>query len=452
LAVLALAVTACPKTPPGGSSSSGSGGTSGGTTSSGGFDAGFLSNSCLRDQDCGAGRVCGEGDAGCVTGMTCVPGGAQCGECEVGGRGQCGFPRAPAYCDSAAQTCRRILGSCEPCTHDEMCGENLQLGLPNVCVDYGSGQRFCGLACSGANCSEGFACQSGACKVATSVGTCAGAVPCTAEADCPSGKHCTTYAADPPRRGVCLGFCLQDAECPSGKICQGQPGAGFGTCIQGCPPGTTAGSGQICHEWGRYGPTCPGTPCPEGYDCKPTGFCQQAGCDNDDECPLVRTICDVPTRTCVPGCNDVEDCGAFELCQANTCVPQGCRGKDLSCNLGQFCCGKELYAPEVQACPQGVEDGACFDMPDPFCRTCEDDDGCADIHNFGQPSHCYEIQIQDRDGGTQSLGKYCSVGCQGNADCPRGIGCRDLQGPNGEAFKGCLDARCAGARHLGDPP
>jgi hypothetical protein len=423
-------------------SSSSSAGSGGGLS----FDAGIVSSRCLRDQDCGAGHVCGPGDAGCLAGVPCSVGSFVCGECGAGGTLNCGYEDATSYCDTAAATCRRTLSSCEPCTADEQCGENLQLGLANRCVDYGTDGRFCGLACAG-TCSEGFVCEAmGACRVSATVGTCSGAIPCTGDEVCPDGQHCTTYAADPARQGVCLAFCLFDDDCPLGTICQTDPGASFGQCIQGCAPGSQVNEDRICHAWGRYGATCPTAACPVEYNCSASsdGYCEAAGCDADNECPLSRTYCDVGARTCVTGCQADDHCGAFEQCEGGTCVSQGCRGKDLSCNLGQFCCGTEVYAPLGEACPAGVETGECFVMPDPYCRGCDDDNACADIQRFGQASHCYELSRGTADGGSSPVGKFCSVGCQTDDDCPRGVPCLDLPaGQNGEMVKGCIDPMCA---------
>ncbi len=460
LAGVAVALLGCPSSSTTSSSgSSGASGTtsSGGSNGGGGFDAGLVGNSCVRDQDCGSGRICA-GDGGCANGLPCTAGSFVCGECEPGGSASCGFS-AVAYCDAPAAVCRRVLSSCEPCTSDDTCGENIQLGVPNKCIDYGNGQRFCGLACTGNNCSAGFECQAAAggacagagcaCKVAPAVGACQGAVPCTTDAECPTGNHCTTAASNPPRRGVCLAFCLADNECPRGKVCQTQPGPSFGQCIMGCVAGQAGPNGTICHEWGRNGPRCPATACMSGYECSAAvdGYCQLPGCQTDSECVLARTICNMATGECEPGCRTEADCGAFELCTNGQCVEQGCRGKDLSCNLGQFCCGKELYDPagmDSQACPSDVMTGDCFTMRDPFCRTCMDDNGCMDINSFGLGSHCYELQRGDADGGSQTIGKFCSVGCRTGNDCPRGMPCQDVPaGQNGEMVKACLSPLCA---------
>ena len=308
LLFVAVVLTGCtPKTSASSSSSSTGGGGGGG----GGFDAGLVSGACLRDQECGAGNVCLGADAGCRPGVPCSSDGV-CGECDVGGSLHCGFVGA-AYCDTANNVCRRVLSSCEPCSTDAQCGENVQLGLPNRCLSYAGGGKFCGLACSANSCSEGFsclnpagtACAGGAldcaCHVAPALGSCQGAVPCTVETDCPARTHCTTAASTTPRPGVCLAFCKQDSECPSGTICQTQAGPSFGLCIQGCVAGQAGANGTVCHSWGRAGPACPATACPMGYDCSTTnpGYCKLPGCQADAQCQLAGTICDTSSSMCV---------------------------------------------------------------------------------------------------------------------------------------------------------
>ena len=127
---------------------------------------------------------------------------------------------------------------------------------------------------------------------------------------------------------------------------------------------------------------------------------------------LVRTYYDTASGI-VPGCNSDDDCGAFELCDEGECKQQGCRGKDVSCNLGEWCCGHEAYE-DAASCPSGVAEGACFLTPDPWCRSCNGDDDCADITNLGYASYCYELKGQDENGNEISYRKFCSVGCESN--------------------------------------
>jgi hypothetical protein len=277
-------------------------------------------------------------------------------------------------------------------------------------------------------------------------GSCIGAIACGVDADCPDGRRCSEL-------GVCLALCASDVDCAPGSVCATEPPLA-GTCVEGCPIGQRVqqdGVEQVCHGDGRFGDPCP-TPgavvgCTAGTECRADGACELAGCQSDVECPLPRTTCDLPSATCVSGCNDADDCAAFERCEAGRCVPQGCRGKDSSCEAGQFCCGAELFSDAacVDRAGAAVADGACFVAPDPFCRRCEADQDCADVASFGFASFCYELQRSDESGGATSLGKFCSTGCRSNDDCPRGLRClTDLPTPDGGTTSGCLEALCAG--------
>lgn len=428
-----LTVAACPdKT--GGGAGDGGVGTDGGKSSGGGGTGGTVDVGCTGDDACGVGQICDLSRGDCVAGLDCTGNAGLCAFCDDEGTG-CGFVGA-GYCDEGAGVCRRTKATCDPCTNDVACGTG-QSGLPNRCID-----GYCAEGCGA--CPAGFVCESGGCVPAPNAGSCERAILCRNGEACPDGQRCSDL-------GVCLSICENDGECPAGKICSLDPGPLLGQCISGCPPGeqiVSGGETQVCHANGRYGDPCPTpgetTGCPPGTECDEGGFCGLAGCASDNDCPLVRTYCDTATGECVEGCNDESDCAAFELCEQGHCVPQGCRGKDVSCNLGEWCCGNEAFA-DASTCPAGVEEGSCFLAPDPWCRPCESNDDCADIDVLGFSSYCYELQREEENGETVSLGKFCSVGCNSNADCPRGIQCQ-LALPTdqeGVTTQGCIDAICA---------
>lgn len=390
---------------------------------------------CDADDACGDGLVCDLASATCVAGLDCSvnPGICTfCGEPTT----NCSFGAAPAFCDvDGGNVCRRIKGACAPCAVDAECGEG-PTGLPSVCAD-----GFCAPGCGA--CPAGFACDGGGCVPVAQAGSCDAAVNCADGTTCPDGLTCSEL-------GVCLKLCDADVECPVGDLCFQDPGPQQATCVTGCPLGQTViqdGVDKICHGDGRFGLPCPTAGstdgCPNGTECRADGACERAGCQSDAECPLARTYCDTATATCLDGCNDPSDCGAFELCTDNQCVAQGCRSKDTSCDLTEFCCGEELFS-DASTCPAGNVDGDCFAAPDPFCRECVDDDDCADISAFGIGSFCYELQRQNpQTGDAETLGHFCSVGCRDNDDCPRGILCKtDLPTPDGGEIAGCLDALC----------
>jgi len=447
LIVAALSLFAgCPETsnPDGGSSvgdGDGDGDTSGGDGDGDG-NGGTIDVGCTNDGQCGAGLVCDTTSGSCVAGFDCSQNPSICAFCGEPGQ-DCGTGTAPVYCDEAAGVCRRSKATCDACAEDAECGSSSD--FPGKCIG-----GYCAEGCALGTCPAGFACEGGGCVAVD------GALPdgaadacdvmsCQDGEACPDGQRCSDL-------GLCLALCNDDTECPLGKICQLDPGPSQGTCINGCVARTTTtsnGTDLICHANGRYAPLCTtpggvGTPagCPAGFECDDDGFCDSPGCQSSADCPLVRTYCDVGTGECVDGCEQDSDCAAFELCDDGACKAQGCRGKDVSCNLGQWCCGEELF-DDATTCPSGVADGQCFLAPDPWCRTCEDDNGCADIDAFGQGSHCYELQQQDEDGNTVSLGKFCSVGCETNLDCPRGLTCEELpDGQEGGTIRGCISSLC----------
>lgn len=397
---------------------------------------------CDADDACDDGLYCDIPSGKCLAGFDCSVNTTICdfcGDSDV----DCGFGAVDAFCDvDHGNVCRRTKGACAVCTDSSECAEG-DTGLPSVC-DGG----FCAPGCG--PCDVGFGCIDGGCAPlpnTTTSGTCDGVAACTADADCPDGETCSDA-------GVCLQLCEADVDCATGLICQAD-GPTRNTCVQGCPFGTRVeqdGVPKICHGDGRFGDVCTAVGstvgCPPSTECTQGGACDLAGCQSDAECPLARTYCDVESAACVNGCNDVADCGAFELCNLDThsCEAQGCRSKNTSCNTGEFCCGQELFSDDT-TCPAPVVDGECFQANDPFCRTCAEDADCADITSFGFSSYCYELKREDPATGEEvSLGKFCSVGCRTNDDCPRGIRCyTDLPTPTeGEVTSGCIEATCAG--------
>jgi hypothetical protein len=390
---------------------------------------------CTLDEECGSGLVCDRDSGDCVAGLDCSanPGACEfCGDPTIIPPLECGFDEGPAYCDADAGVCRRQRLACEPCSEDAQCADSAA-GLASVCAD-----GFCATGCGA--CPVGFVCQEGGCIPAGGSERCDGAIACRDGTSCPDGQQCTAL-------GVCLEVCSTDADCALGTVCETQPGPTQGQCRAGCDPvGDTRiedGVEKVCHADGHFREYCPTAPCPTGTECDGDGICQRTGCIDDTDCPLIRTYCDVGQGVCVDGCNDPSDCGAFEECNftdgVGACVAQGCRGKDLSCELGQWCCGAEAF-DNPSSCPATVEEGQCFYAPDPWCRACESDEDCANIDEFGQASYCYELQ--DAEGA--SLGKFCSVGCNSNADCPRGVDCiLDLPTPTeGVTTQGCMDSLC----------
>ncbi len=397
---------------------------------------------CDFDEACGALEVCDLQTRACVAGLDCHDNPsacAFCGDSTIIPPLECGFTDGPAYCDASASVCRRQHLQCEPCSSSDACADAAS-GLASVCVD-----GFCASGCGA--CPAGYGCTGGGCVPLAGIAVCAGAIACRDGASCPDGQTCTGL-------GVCLAVCASDADCAQGSVCETAVGPREGQCIDACPLGDVRiedGIEKVCHGDGRYNPRCPTpdatTGCAAGTVCDEAGICQRVGCATDNDCPLSHTYCDVGSASCLDGCNDVSDCGAFEDCVVTggvgACVVAGCRNKDASCELGQWCCGSDVF-DDPSTCPSGVDNGSCFAAPEPWCKTCANDDDCADLQNdpraSGFASFCYDLT--DNDG--QSIGKFCSFGCNSNAECPRGVDCLlDLPTPtDGVTTQGCMDALC----------
>ncbi len=383
---------------------------------------------CSADTACGNGEVCDLETGECVAGLDCSANPSICAFCSDPGD-SCNTGTAPTYCDEDAGVCRRAKATCDACSGDAECGDGAN--FPNKCVD-----GYCAEGCGA--CPAGFQCAGGGCVPVQTAGSCESALICRNGETCPDGERCSEL-------GVCLRLCEDDDECPAGQICSLEAGPLNQQCINGCPEGQTVMSGGqtlICHADGRFGLPCPDTACAPGFECDMSdGHCDVSGCQNSQDCPLVRTYCDTGTGECVDGCENAGDCGAFEECVDMQCVAGGCRGKDVSCNLGEWCCGTEFFADN--ACPAEVEEGDCFLTPEPWCRTCEENDDCADLSVGGSAPPCLELTQQDENGNDVSLGKYCPVGCESNIDCPRGLQCLEVpiddQGNTGMA---CIGAIC----------
>ena len=420
--LVGLLLAACP--PPGG-----------GDPDAGAPDGGAGGNQvadlgCDADEECGAGEICDLATRACVAGLDCSANPDLCRFCGDPAT-DCGFPEGTGYCSTEAGVCRRQKGQCGACAAPGECADSAS-GFPSACVG-----GYCSSGCGA--CPPGFSCQAGGCVPLGGMERCEGSILCPDGSGCPDGQTCTDL-------GVCLELCSADTDCPAGTICETTPGPRERQCVSGCPLGehvSQDGVDMVCHADGRYGLPCPtegsADGCPTGTECDANGVCQRAGCQSDAECPLLRTYCDLGSATCVDGCNSVDDCGAFEQCQGGQCRPEGCRGKELSCNLGEWCCGAERY-DNPSSCPATVLEGQCFVAPDPWCRSCADNDDCADIDEGGLASYCYELQDQDGN----SLGKFCSVGCTTNLDCPRGLDCvHELPtDQEGQTTSGCIDTMC----------
>lgn len=201
---------------------------------------------CLRDQGgadnrgCDPGMVCNLAmdPPECVPGKTCGSD-AECNPCsdfidpEACGHGY----HLVAFCDANhGNVCTRSRAACEICETDTECGRrHPNFGGQNSCLDYGGGEKYCGMPCTPVGCPRGFACDAdGLCRrtagcepdpiICPTDDALAG--PCTQTApaqicpaiECPDtgGALCSTNS-EPGALGICIGFCAEDSDCPADK-------------------------------------------------------------------------------------------------------------------------------------------------------------------------------------------------------------------------------------------
>lgn len=189
------------------------------------------------------------------------------------------------------------------------------------------------------------------------------------------------------------------------------------------------------------------------------GTCTNVDCVSNEHCDLGMYCAD--GNVCSPGCTSQLDCRAGEQCdtQNNQCVAYGCRDTDLDCGYGEFCVGGQCQADTAPHCDTGC---------DPFLAgTCGAGNQClpwnlhnaCDVYNNGAEcaagQYCGAFEIdgnstcdstfnsgcptgwdcaffdEDGDGFGDADRCYqgscfdtrCLVGCDAEADCPRGYSC-----------------------------
>lgn len=364
---------------------------------------------CRYDDECVAGQFC-DGTGNCVTGSAC----AQDFNCAPGERCETGV-------------CRRSRPLCAPCSDERQCGLDQVSGLANPCVSH-QGRQVCALESSARECPAGLVRDPAGYCLPDQCGTPMG---CSEDADCPQGLLCAQRRGE---AGLCVDYCRIDSDCDDGGTCD----AVTGLCRPRCEPGSCAGN-QSCHDDGRCGPGCTGDDdCGDGFTCRDTR-CRLPGCSSDSDCPPRFGIyCDTQRRECIEGCLTDQHCSSMQICSEGQCIARPCRTKELDCGLGQFCCMNGLD-DSGQTCPDGVEQGSCFDFPDGFCAPCQDSDDCSPTQRYGSDSLC--VDYQDRDG--NSMGKACALGCRDSADCPRGFSCNEFEDDQGNpAGSICTAAMC----------
>ncbi len=426
--ILSLAVFNCSDDPEsGGTSGDGGSGQNGGSETG---DGGILLDifKCERDAQCESDEVC-DRDSG-----KCIKGTKACTEDY-----NCDYDTE--YCDKKGQICKKHQELCQPCEEDLECGKEED---GHKCIEYPAEAKdnkttvdggeetpkvkpkFCGRSCGA--CPKGYYCNAMEGDFPT--------------AQCiPLEKSCTAVTV-----------CLTDADCKDGDVCNMANGACVPKCSFDRKKNDSLGCavGLVCHKNGKCGKRCLSkSDCQGEFICEDvTGRCRIEGCIDSDECPG-NHYCEKSNHTCIEGCEKTEDCMSGYECKADTkkCEQLKCtaRGKNISCDLLQFCCGEN---PNI-ACTAGVPQGDCFDAPEPYCKTCDPKNAdqqtgfsngqCAGPRN-GQDHLCLTVEDE-----SENKHNFCGVGCKDSNDCPRGLPCMEIEvGAEGQKkiIKNCFDPAC----------
>jgi hypothetical protein len=338
-------------------------------------------------------------DNRCLVGAQACPAG-QWGECEQGAPSldpeRCG--PACAACD-ASRADRCVGGLCA-------CGEGPACAAGDSCCDaectvLEDDPRHCG-AC-GVRCAEGLrnvtrpACLGGACDYEA-------CLPGFLDCDGERANGCET-AADLANCGACGADCQAGVQAAEGARCAFLPDGGracdYAACAlealdcdgeraNGCETPRSAAAcaacGDDCQAEGTDGPLCLHAQQGGGEEfrcgCALAGDCAQAGglarcCAGRCVAPDDPRHCGACGRACSPerggdlcldpirgrcGCRGNADCGPFELCCGEVCVPRAAE-QCLAC--GQACTPAEggPRCDRLRPACACAEDGECNDLP-----------------------------------------------------------------------------------------
>jgi hypothetical protein len=270
--------------------------------------------------NCAAPNVCDPNTQACVNPAANYPIGHTCASDEECVSTLCAFPALLGGIGTTA-VCSKLC-----CTSND-CDTGF------VCIDTGSGGRYCldattasrstpGAVGGGASCGDGTACRSGLCTAGTCVDT------CCSDSDCSNGTSCRLQTV-----GSHQGFSCGDSNgggngngtCDSDDSCKSELCADYfdrNRCIAPCCTSANGACGSIdgntvqvvCIETGLQGstdlfPVCAGI---SGSGNGPFG----AACTTNDDC--ASSNCDtLGSKTCTDVCCTNSDC------PAGVCRPDG---------------------------------------------------------------------------------------------------------------------------------
>ena len=312
----------------------------------------------------------------------------------------------------------------ETCTSDDQCAfgpmpEGAAVATdpePVRCVDLGSGDRRCTIACDATRPSgcdslarplglgrlevEGLYCRS----VAGCDGYCAPGGPgalqngaaCTADTDCAS-LRCTALGGS----SICTTPCVSGSgTCPLGEACSalvGSTGAdACGFCVGAASLPTGRALGEVCDDASQ----CASGLCAIVDGSGARTVCTQA-CDNDGGCPTASFRCE--DALCVPGprgvlldpCRDEADC-----IRAATCVG------DPGANYCTVDCDTDADCDGIARCDATSTPPRCVPTLSAAGAACSDDGACAS-------GACIE--------------GACAVPCDPRVPCRAGLTCRRFE-------------------------
>ena len=308
-----------------------------------------------------------------------------------------------------AGICRRVKGTCDPCTADAECNGPDSQGICRALPGDTSGGKFCFKFQNGPNCGFGLVLDTtlGACVPQS--GSCDD-LGCATDAHCPGGKVCNVST------GLCEQRCSWNFDpnvrdtvpsCGPSKSCWVDAEAvasdsayfGAGRCRPPCTADSECAYGgtfpdgrqklKCAAEQGKSGSSLkrcrPNGECMDSRECPEApldslnkGYCDRATFTCEDDCRLgLDPVTGTNFGDCKPGNKCVERNGT-RTCERQSCVELG--GARIGCTASQFCNNEDRNGDGVQdPAPAGTTPDAigCYRAPNPpFCTVCEKNEDC----------------------------------------------------------------------------